>query len=426
MRTFAAEIEYDIFAKQCKEAFEGTNNYTILLKKIWLYLFYQSKFRNPEHPLCNAINNMITFLGDEMAITTEAGLLSLREALCKAASVTMDTRHLPKYRGQLLARVLGFKTKSVWNVHEMMKAQVSTTTHYQSKLGAASAVGNIKMVKTLLLENRPNTAECFVDNSIFGNPIHNAVALGNIEMLTAISESLKAIPRAEFYSSGDLGSYMSMNFTRALQKAANANRLDMVQILFDMHHARLRIEPSVFTSWVTIALRSCNDKLLDMVFDVKFPTDQKIKIELEVFQLACEASNANAVAKLIRHPAMGPNHVWRTSTPLLVAVKEGSAEVVQSVLRSGAVVNGVPVLKYRYSEPFYETVKPIAVAMNRGNTEVIQVLLDNGAQLRGLIVASENKAVYNMLREAKMQATGTYVPTYAWKYRKSEEMDLTN
>ncbi|KAL1600543.1 hypothetical protein SLS60_006929 [Paraconiothyrium brasiliense] len=416
-RTFAAEIEYDIFAMQTQDAFASDPSRLFMRKHLWRYLFYRTKsILDADATVPDIINATISYLqgyGSEGSNQTSD---QLREALCKAVGHTVSMQHL------------GFKLGD-WSPYEMYETHTILPSWHlklpgdselmlpHCKLAMAAATGNMALSKDVLSgKPRVNPFEI----TIFGNAVTNSFEFDHPAIFDAIAAHVEELAQQ---SGRYLGSY-TFRWEDNLKEAMRTASISWIRRIIEFVGKPFFMYSSgSFQTLLHRAIIRCNSQTAITFLDATNTTTTRLRLDAYVFKYACKHHSTDVVMRLLNISYHGANSLWRNSSPLTIAVNFGTADTVTAILDAGAVVDGIASRLYDEGSKYRTKVVPIEEAMKRGNRDIIQILLSRGAKVEGLEVANRKKAVYNLLRDAKMKETGKHVPTYSEKYSKVKQQD---
>lgn len=410
--SFAAEIEHQIFAKQPPNSFKSGPSKRLLQKNMWLYLFYHSK------NLFDADPNLPTQINQIMRLLNRLGTPDpalepdkLREILCKAAGRDEPHRFL-----HVLYPTYSRQTK-------LVMARMASL-----KLSIFAAIGDIKHLENTLRSLNEND---LLVTSTFGNFFSNALEFDQPHVLTTISAHLSKLGPI-IYESLNLGSSMLKICYNSLKaQMVLGNETGVIHLLdFLRNHHRAVFSFARCQNPVMDAMKGGNSNVVRSLLEYLNSdpaTVHQFCLWVSDFEEICRHfkrdyhSSVDNVLTVLIQSGMGIDHVWARWTPLTIAIQFSTPELVAGLLDAGANVNGMPPRKVNRSDVRdYSHLIPIELAMKRPYVETVKKLLDHGASVRNVKIASRNKAIYNMVRDAKMKETSNYVSTFA-EYRAAKK-----
>lgn len=112
---------------------------------------------------------------------------------------------------------------------------------------------------------------------------------------------------------------------------------EVAQRLFTLFDEHCKLPNKAFyDKWLECAIRSGNKDIVRLTLARPCPTPTRVT--KNHFNLAC-STNAEVVGELLRASGLSANAYYQTTSPLLMALRSGTAEVVRVVLEAGANVS---------------------------------------------------------------------------------------
>ncbi|KAJ4359572.1 uncharacterized protein N0V89_000127 [Didymosphaeria variabile] len=382
-RTFAREIEHDIFSKQSSEVVSSIFIHCsekFYLRHAWKYLFYLVKSnRNRDCVVSKRIEEMVDYL-----VTVRGLDAQLKDAYTEALCATAVYYQYPARSRFAEVLRLPVPHASAW-IYDYMRyplapiawagCQAETTT--EMKLAAAAAVGDAGLVADLL-----PYADFLKYNKfdILGDPFSNAAMRRHDHIIKVILDYLH--PEVNFAN----GSWKSGNYEGMARYYANALNWDRMLHCGDEKYFKTLIQtykawttirdPYHYRVWLRLAVIANDARMVTVLLDIGIETTSKpsawiLLTQAQIgwvlkdgFEQACcrRKAGLGAVEAYIHHPNLGPNYLFFDgSTPLGIAASTGSKPHVLAILNAGAFPDGVegsediPIMEaaaYRYSEIF--------------------------------------------------------------------------
>jgi hypothetical protein len=423
--TFNNYIQENIFSKQTQDAFATDSSKKLLRKTFWLYLFHRTLVPLDADPLIpTAINAMISYLQDHRSEGPALLEKEMREILCKTVGKSTSMDELGFELGGWGNEENRHEPAILGSYHRILPGQdVGHRILDPAFLAAAAAaIGDVALMEEAL-SNLDSTLVHAFRQSLFGDIIANSVAFDHPEVLEAFSNFLDRLHRQpQVRLNASVSHYnWELLVIDSIKKGAD---LWVKQLLeFALKHCSRSHNGWKFCQALVFAIDNCNGSMIINLLDSgKALVESGTQFNLDVgkFARACAWHDEDVVLPMAKLLEGGVNHIWRNSTVLTLAVQHGRASTVAALVDAGAWVDGRSSSMFQGTSKFRTIVVPIEEAMKRGNCGTIQALLDRGATVADLKIHSRKRAVYNLLRDAKMMETSEYVPTYAEKYGKAK------
>ncbi|KAL5418391.1 hypothetical protein PMIN03_001111 [Paraphaeosphaeria minitans] len=435
--TFAAAIKHEVFAQQPQIAFTSNKSKELMRKNLWLYMFNGTLLPRDANPeILDIINGMIEFLRGYSSKASTLDDKTLREILCKAVSKTISMSELgfelgfwhDENRHEPILDYMGRYPRPLRGIFN-----TNGTIDTYCLLAAAAAIGDDSLLRKILaqLEHSSNYGK-----SIFGDILTNSFSFDCPEVLAAFSDYLDSLASSEprlltpvdqrqRSRASELLCLELFSWDIVIKQAMEMKRSPWVKLLLEFI---LKYFPGKssgncwkFRGVLQFAIDKCDSAVvlnyLDSGSDL---TTDRFSLEVGLFENICKKHDEHVALRVAKLLSVDVDYIWRNSTTLTIAVKHGTASMVAALLDAGARVNGRPAKCVLHSSKMRPVVVPIDEAIKRGKTDIIKILLDHDADVKHVNVDHRTKAVYDMLREAKMKQTGKFVPPYKEKCRRTK------
>ncbi|KAJ4360783.1 uncharacterized protein N0V89_001350 [Didymosphaeria variabile] len=399
---------------QTQDAFTSDVSLLLMRNNLWRYLFYRTKsILDADAAVPDIINAMITYLQEYGSEGSDQTSDQLREALCKAVGRNVSMKDLGFDLGRWLYSESKLETSRGMEYPDPIRLPEKDELmlpHY--KLAMAAATGNMALLNNVLSED--NRVDPF-KVSIFGNAVTNSFAFNQPLIFDAIATYLEGL-HSELKKVLHIYTFLWEKHLKEAMRTASQSWVRRIMNL--VRKPYMRYSSGNFQNLLYRAIKDCSSEIAITFLDASNTRSIYLRLDAYVFKHACKHHSTDVVMRLLNIPSHGANSLWRNSSPLTIAINYGTANTVAAILGAGAVVDGIASRLYQDGSRFRTKVIPIEEAMKRGRLDIVQTLLNRGAKVGDLEVANRKKAVYNLLRDAKMKETGKHVPTYSEKYSK--------
>ncbi|KAF2449840.1 hypothetical protein P171DRAFT_480899 [Karstenula rhodostoma CBS 690.94] len=458
-RTFAAEIEYDAFAKQDRRAIGKIYGDNRLPRPfwnqwIWKHISYKVQHLPADLDLLGTvflhrIRDITGYLAKERNLNAEYKEWVLH-SMCDLVSGRMHPT--------VLAQLLGLSPNShfMYIRPKDVSQYVAPKVTLEMKLAVAAHLGDAEMVKFLL--PHVDFSEYRSKNHVlFGDPLWNAATQGHDHIILLVVEYVRSgTPqfvqvRNQFRSSymrykiGSAKKRSSCNFNEVLADSMRFCDEATVEELLWLHRiCTNKLHPDDYTDWLESSIRSENPRMLELVLEVNPDTAyQRPNIPWSLFELprkvafslACQIHHPELVQTFMDLCHIGSNQVWERSnsdgtvigwqSALDVAAKYGSPEVIAVLLDAGATIDGLGIPARVTQEesssngmrPTIREITPLEHAVIADNVAAVQYLIDRGANAQKVYWGNwearrHGEDMFNIIRKARIERYGENVPTY--------------
>ncbi|KAF1842944.1 uncharacterized protein K460DRAFT_356735 [Cucurbitaria berberidis CBS 394.84] len=405
-RTFAAEIEHDVFTKHPNSMLSGRNHMVLTNSLSRFIMKRMDAPRGANEQILKKISSMVDFLATEIGFTTHQERILYTEEL-------LDGLKKMWIGGpRRLANDVLCTSKTPCACSSYSWRNVADLNIYD-KLSASIAVKGYDVIEKLLPMLPPETD----DRNIFleCKPLQLAVNEHDRLLLGVILAFLKTLnlrghrrvfenfigPSYDFAPLFPMHSVIATTITK--------EDAETTKILLDFYAENLpKLGQHTFDHLAYIAIIHSNDKVLSHLLEYS-PGGTSMVTARRTLSDACEISNVSSIQMVLRHLPSDINEGSILTLPLFIAVRSRQVVAVQTVLDLGAEINIL--VKSNLPSIPKDLVTPIDVAIHRKELPVIQCLIENGAKVPHISEWPEHKKTYNLLRNVEMNRSGISLPT---------------
>jgi hypothetical protein len=401
-RTFAAEIERDVFSQQQREFYRSCYRIEcLIIKYLSRYMTQVSRVvGNVNQGFCARLQRMTSYLLEKIDIKDE-----------KQRTDTIDKFYLglvkliPHWQ---LAHVLWSDCSS--QCYCVPQDQNNTGLPVLDRLYAALVAGAHKLLADVL----PELTGVETDPLFEVPPFQIARELDDSKSIGVIIHHLEQRPSWEQADLTNDGKMFCIQDTINVTLSRDSGTTS--QLLLDYHKDNLP-PPSreVYNRWVCNSLNICTTKYLHNLNTVlDFNAGGKTRVLRDTMLIVFARGSSEDVQEVLkRFEDVDKGTAW--NAPIFMAVRSGRKAAVQGCIQAGANVN----LVVRSNIPsLYQThIIPIVVAMYRNEGSVTDVLIQAGATIPHISQWPSTRRVYKVLHEAASKRTSVDLPDlYAFRH----------
>ncbi|CAO2653268.1 Nn.00g026790.m01.CDS01 [Neocucurbitaria sp. VM-36] len=327
-RTFAGEIEYDIFNIQALKFHDIYSKSGV--SRLDLKVLLANRLKRPvnaDSVFLAKIHQMLDFLMEELAIGTPAQLQNLTEELCKTLSVSISTAQLSAILSGHFEISRGYRRDTDRRAKSLSLSQ---------KLITAVSVNSHDLVRKLLPLSLEETIE---SSAVFGDPLTVAIDQGNIEMVHTILGGLQrmGIKHCSLQEARS-ASFHGSNVASAISRAIRRENADVLQTLVNFFNENFTgSRKRQYNDWLIESIPIQDVRILRCLLGLRI--QGRTRVERKVLESAAIHGSPQHMEVLITSGGLDVNKKYKNTSPLIAAVRGGNIDVVRAVLDAGADVN---------------------------------------------------------------------------------------
>ncbi|KAF1958213.1 hypothetical protein CC80DRAFT_534015 [Byssothecium circinans] len=401
-RTFAAEIQFDVFAKQPHTAIARAKKHPVE-ENLWLYLFFRSKVLLDANPwVPEKVNEAIQWLCQERGATTLKEEDDVREIVCKTFAQRMSS----------------FCYLELTDKSRAMRSKWGEKLCSWDKLVMAVDFNDVGMFTELLTQC---TGSLSPSGTIFEDFLHLAVIESNIGIVEALAQYLDACDTKPTSNKPviiaqlliEVTSIGATSFKRTISCAMTRGNVKLIDILVSIHHNHVRkLDTEIYVRWLMESRDSGKLSVMKYFCTMPYPHSAP-PMPKDLFRLVLQLQCPMILTALLGPGRLDAGQAGPDIFPLIEAMELGDTETVRIMLDAGAHVNGykggrspgrLPFLPLQYA---VNSARPWSVM--RG---IVNLLIERGAQIADLGMSQAGDECYYMIRELKIKSGDWDLPLH--------------
>ncbi|KAI4619310.1 uncharacterized protein J4E87_007560 [Alternaria ethzedia] len=404
-RTFAAEIERNVFSQQPKAVYY--NNYyfeRLVLKSLPRYIMQVKRIPgNINEGFRARLQRMTSYILQELDIKDEKQRADIIDKFY------VSLRKIVNEYGLSHALWCDCGPSCLF----VTQTQDSTELSVQDRLCTSLMVGAHDVLAGVL----PEVSGAEKDRLFRELPFDIARILGDMESIKVILRHLETRPLLERTI---LTNYTGMFCIQGIiNNILASDSGTTAQTLLDFHRKSL-CSPARhdYNNWVHNAVHDRTTKYLHNLRAVlDFHPEGRTRVLRETMLTICARGSSEDVQEALKR-VEDVDKGTVLNAPIFIAVRSGRVAAVQGCIQAGASVD----LAVRSNIPTLhkDTITPLDVAMNRNDDGVADVLIKAGATIPHISQWPGTRRVYKVLRKAVSERTKVKLPDL----RKFQHMSL--
>lgn len=394
-RTFAAEIERNVFSQQPKDIYFNVYSVQRLaLKRLPRYMMQVKRIPgNINENFHGRLQRMTNYILQELDIEDEKQRTGIIERFYLSLGKIVDASKL---------------SHALWcdcgpSCHLVTQNQDSTKLSVQDRLQTSLMIGAHDVLAGVLTEL--SGAE---KDPLFGvEPFRIARTLGDTKSIDVIVRYLETHSPSEQTALTSEGGVFPIHSTICVTLATDSGTI--AQTLLDYHKKNLRSPTrNAYNYWVLRALHVNTTKFLHNLRAVlDFHPEGRTRVLRETMLTVCAKGSSEDVQEALKR-VEDVDQGTALNAPIFIAVRSGRVAAVQACIQAGtnvdlAVRSNIPTLRK-------DLITPLDLAMNRNDDRVADVLIKAGATIPHISQWPGTMRVYKVLRKAVSERTSIKLP----------------
>ncbi|RYN60510.1 hypothetical protein AA0118_g6303 [Alternaria tenuissima] len=395
-RSFAAEIEREVFSQQPREFYRHRNVRRLVRAHFSRFMLQVSrKPGSVNEKMFTRLQRMVQYIAKQVEYEDK-----------EQRNEVMDKT----YNG--LSKILPMDDviHALWcdNVGcpyclNFLGSKLPKRLPYHDRFCAALAAGNHRLLCQIL----PKLAGSRIDQLITTQPIWFAIQMRDLTSLNTILRYLEAQPpSAQIYLTR---TYARFSISKCISNTLWEKYLPAAQLLLDYYEKNLPCPSSkTYSGWVAEASANCSlDQLQALRAVLRFNTGSTNLIEHDTLAAVYAKGNSAAIQEVLQHVGDINKGTVRTA-PIFIAVRSGRPIAIQACLQAGADVNLSMRPNMRAIGRTHMT--PLETAVHRHEVSIVRILIEVGATIPHISKWPTHARTYRLLHEAASKLTDVVLP----------------
>ncbi|KAI4683891.1 uncharacterized protein J4E84_006731 [Alternaria hordeiaustralica] len=394
-RTFAAEIERNVFSQQPKEIYFNVYSVQRLaLKRLPRYMMQVKRIPgNINEDFHGRLQRMTNYILQELDIEDEKQRTGIIERFYLSLGKIVDASKL---------------SHALWcdcgpSCHYVTQNQNSTELSVQDRLYTSLMVGAHDVLASVLTELSGMEKDALFDVE----PFRIARDLGDTESIDVIVRYLETRSSSVQAALTSEDAMFPIHSTISIALATDSGTI--AQTLLDYHKKNLRSPTRhAYNYWVSRAVHASTTKYLhNLTAVLDFHPEGRRRVLRETMLSICAGGSSEDVQEALKR-VEDVDKGTALNAPIFIAVRSGRVAAVQGCIQAGvnvdlAVRSNIPTLHK-------DTITPLDVAMNRNDGYIAEVLIKAGATIPHISQWPGTGRVYKVLRKAVSERTNVKLP----------------
>ncbi|KAH7082373.1 hypothetical protein FB567DRAFT_551333 [Paraphoma chrysanthemicola] len=400
-RTFAAEIAYDVLAKQPKEVLIPISARAIMRKNLPTYLYNRIQAPSDVNTrLLERVKAMASYLHTELKIKNSVA----KDRTLNKLSIFLAKNFYPDEEDSVFETLWGANfDKHLRSPPEQRTHLLQGELRIYDKISAAIAVDSVGLVRELLPQITDPLAQ-----SISHGPLIDAVRTQNMPLVRVVLEYLDSLNlklKSNRHSQIQWLLLMKSHFHLGTAITASIEYCDdegeITYVLAQFHQEQLSFPNlTTYTSWLTKSCQLRRPAAMEVIAKMRRSKSWHSGPKSAVLKAACRTRDREYVDVVLDNLDLDMEHPSIVQNPLFIAVRWGSAECVAAVLeRSTASLNIKLKSNLRTTHLRHRDISALDLAIHHEADEVVETLVYNGAPFPWPITRPRDPVVYDYMRK---------------------------
>jgi hypothetical protein len=395
-RSFAAEIEREVFSQQPREFYSHRNVQRLVKTHFSRFMLQVS--RKP-----GSVNQMMfTWLQRMVQYIVEQVEYEDKEKRTEVIDKTYNglSKILPM---DDVIHALWCDSVGCSNCSRLLGLELPIRLPYHDKFCAALAASNHRLLSKIL----PKLDTTDRDRLITTQPILFAVQMRDLTSLNTILRYLETqLTSTQIFFTAE---YEMFSISRCISITLWEKYLPAAQLLLDYYEKNLPCPSSrTYSGWVAEASANCSlDQLQALKAVLRFNTGRRNLIGPDTLGAVYAQGNSTAIKEVLQH-VEDINKGTLSTAPIFIAVRSGRAIAIQACLQAGANVNLSVRPNMRAIGRTHIT--PLETAAHRHDVSIVRTLIESGATIPHISKWPTHARTYRLLHEAASKLTDVVLP----------------
>ena len=395
-RSFAAEIEREVFSQQPREFYSHRNIQRLI--KTHFSRFVSQVSRKPgsvNEKMFTRLQRMVQYIVEQVEYEDKE---QRNEVIDKTYNGLSKILMMDDVLHALWCDSVGCSRCS-----KLLGSELPIRLPYHDKFCAALAAGNHRLLSKIL----PKLDAKDRDQFITAQPICFAIRVRDLTSLNNILRYLETQPPSTQIS---LTSYYGMfSISRCISITLSQKYHPAAQLLLDYYEKNLPCPPSrIYSGWVAQASANCSlDQLQALKAVLRFNAGSRNLIEHDTLAAVYAKGSSAAIQEVLQH-VEDINGGTLLTAPIFIAVRSGRPIAIQACLQAGANVNLSMRPNMRAIGRTHIT--PVETAVHRHDVSIVRTLIENGATIPHISKWPTHARTYRLLYEAASKLTDVVLP----------------
>lgn len=395
-RSFAAEIEREVFSQQPREFYSHRNIQRLI--KTHFSRFVLQVSRKPgsvNEKMFTRLQRMAQYIVEQVEYEDKE---QRNEVIDKTYSGLSKILPMDDVIHALWCDSVGCSKCS-----EFLGPELPIRLPYQDRFYAALAAGNHRLLSKVL----PKLDAADIYTLICTQPILFTVQMRDLTSLNTILRYLETqSPSIQISLTSTYGMF---SISRCIKITLWKKYIPAAQLLLDYYEKNLPCPSNkTYSGWVGEASANCSlDQLEALKAVLRFNTGSKNMIGPDTLGAVYAKGNSTAIEEVLQH-VEDINKGTTLTAPMFIAVRSGRPIAIRACLQAGANVNLSMRPNMRATGRTHIT--PLETAVHRYDVSIVRTLIESGATIPHISKWPTHERTYRLLHEAASKLTDVVLP----------------